>query len=111
MLTRHQLNLRQAIGDAMLSGCTGGKYFAQDYSWLQCDPSAPFAIDWDRFPGYIQPHLDKPQSYREIRARGDRSLWWEYNEDFHYMKTPKWWNVSEADVPVLASLLVASLVC
>lgn len=98
------MNLKQAIANAILAGCTGGSFFHQDYSWVQFERSSTYSINWDLFPEHVEPHLDPVSSFQELRTRGGLSLWWEYCEDFPSIDTPKWWNASEADVKVCVFL-------
>ena len=101
----------------MLSGCRGGAFFHQDWSWCDSSHKDRFIIRWQDVPRNLAPFVAIETLTDVSPTVLTMNRWWLWSDDIQAcnVRRPLWWDVTEDSLQVcvfsLLPLLVAHTLC
>ncbi|KAK7680734.1 hypothetical protein QCA50_000860 [Cerrena zonata] len=103
-LYREVREMKRAIGNLVVAGCTGGEFFSSEliqFDWLDPRSQDMFIIDWTKMrppprPLKLQPWVTSVLPIQMLQE----NQWWKYNSRRvgGSATRPSWWDATEADV-------------
>ncbi|KAK7685246.1 hypothetical protein QCA50_011609 [Cerrena zonata] len=100
-LYREVTAMKDAIAVAMVSGCNGGRFFKQDFSWFNCTQDNTFIVHWDKLPHHIDipVHVQAFQPFVNPNLSG-LNMWWTWDDKTPPLgvQRPPWWDSTEDQI-------------
>ncbi|KAK7692298.1 hypothetical protein QCA50_003923 [Cerrena zonata] len=95
------VNFKRAIGDLLISGCTGGVFFSWcTFPWIDHRTPDQFIIDWSKVVPLRQFDLQL-WMHSSLPIQGAPTHeWWNFDTPFALQDAvrPVWWDVSEMQI-------------
>lgn len=91
----------------MVSGCTGGAFFKEDFSWFDFTPDHQFYINWHLIPDLVI-HTQPMEAWSPLvnPAALATNKWWLWDDQTRPMlvRRPIWWDAKDQSVLVCYGL-------
>ena len=117
LLIFSQITLRDALGNLMMQGCTGGTFLSQEVSSLHhwIDFEGPYMlVDFNRAPinsAYPLPHWSVRYEFHLSRDELTKSEWWNWNDFLPPpdITRPPWWSVTNMEDAKVCTMVSVSV--